>query len=47
MHLLKLCLVEMPNHISSCYLKNAFENSEIYDSHNMSDCDVNDNIFLS
>ena len=36
----------MPNHISSCYLNNAFENTE-YNSHNMSDCDVNDSTFLS
>ena len=36
----------MPNHISSCYLNNAVENTE-YNSHNMSDCDVNDSIFLS
>ena len=36
----------MPNHISSCYLNNTFENTE-YNSHNMSDCDVNDSIFLS
>ena len=36
----------MPSHISRCYLNNAFENTE-YDSHYMSDCDVNDSIFLS
>ena len=36
----------MPSHISRCYLNDAFENTE-YDSHNMSDCDVNDSIFLS
>ena len=34
------------SHISSVYLNNAFENTE-YDSHNMSDCDTNDSIFLS
>ena len=36
----------MPSHISRCYLNNAFENTE-YDSHNMSDYDVNGSIFLS
>ena len=36
----------MPSHISRCYLNNAFENTE-YDLRNMSDCDVNDSIFLS
>ena len=36
----------MPSYISSCYLNNAFENTE-YDWHNMSDCDANDRIFFS
>ena len=36
----------MPCRISRCYSNNAFENAQ-YDSHNMSDCDVNDSIFLS
>ena len=36
----------MPSHISRCYLNNAFKNTE-YDSHYMSDCDVNDSMLLS
>ena len=36
----------MPSHISRCHLNNAFENTE-YDLHNMSDCDVDDRMFLS
>ena len=45
-HLLKAVPGWMPSHISRCYLNNAFENTE-YDSHYMSDCDVNDSMLLS